>query len=436
MGSNVGHILAAAAPAIAGSILLPGIGTALGTSISAGAGGAIGGGLGGLLSGGGIKGTALGALSGYGTGSLGGSLANAASNAAAASGVGAGADAIGPFTSGAGTASVFGNSISPGLTSFLSHPLDSIGSGLSSLGSTLASAASNPGQAVSNLGSSVSNLFSGGASPAAGTGAGNIIWNDAAGGNGTFANANAATNAANAGGASSTLGNFLNSGNTGAGSGGAAAATGGGASSFGGLGSILSAASGIMNASAISDAQKQLMAAQGQNQTNNAPFLASGTAADKTLANDLGTSGNTSAAGYGSLTTPYNPGNLTQDPGYQFQLDQGTQALNRSAAAGGMLDSGAALKAAQQFGQGLAGTTYNNAFQRDLSTKQNNYNMLAGQTNVGVQAANSGVGINNAIGNIGAGGTIAQNNNLTSTAANLAGRTVIGYDINGKPIYS
>lgn len=430
MGSNVGHILAAAAPAIAGSLILGPAGLGL---ASAGVGGAIGGGAAGLIGGGGIKGTALGALSGYGTGSLGGSLASAASNAAAASGIGAGADAIGPFTSGAGTASVFGNSISPGLTSFLSHPLDSIASGASSLGSTLANAASNPGQALSNLGSSVTGLFSGGAAPAAGTGTGNIIWNDAAGGNGAFANANAAGAAANAGGASSTLGNYLNTGNTGAGGG---IGAGGGSSSFGGLGSILSAASGIMNANAISDAQKQLMASQAQNQANNAPFLASGTAADKTLADQLGTSGNTSAAGYGSLSTPYNPGDLTQDPGYQFQLDQGTQALNRSAAAGGMLDSGAALKAAQQFGQGLAGTTYNNAFQRDLSTKQNNYNMLAGQTNVGVQAANSGVGINNAIGNIGASGTIAQNNNLTNTAANLAGRTVIGYDINGKPIYS
>lgn len=41
-------------------------------------------------------------------------------------------------------------------------------------------------------------------------------------------------------------------------------------------------------------------------------------------------------------------------PGYQFQLDQGLQALNRSAAAGGMGASGNALLEAQRYGQGLA----------------------------------------------------------------------------------
>lgn len=431
MGSKVGQILKAAAPAIAGSLILGPAGLGL---ASAGVGGAIGGGAAGLIGGGGIKGTALGALSGYGTGALGGTLASAASNALSASGIGAAADAVGPFTGAGGALNVFGNSISPGVTSFLTHPLDSIGSGLSSLGSTLASAASNPGAAIGNIGSSISGLLGGGASAPATNAAADAAWQGALNGNGSFANADAIANAAGAGGASSSLANFANTGNTGLFSGG----QGGGASSFGGLGlgSILSAASGIMNSSAITDAQKQLMAAQGQNQKNNAPFLASGTAADKTLSDALGTSGNTGASNYGSLTTPYTPGDLSQDPGYQFQMQQGNLAQERAASAGGMLDSGAALKAAQQFGQGLAGTTYNNAFQRDLSTKQNNYNMLAGQTNVGVQAANNGVGINNAIGNIGASGTIAQNNNLTNTAANLAGRTVIGYDINGKPIYS
>ena len=47
-------------------------------------------------------------------------------------------------------------------------------------------------------------------------------------------------------------------------------------------------------------------------------------------------------------------------PGYQFAMDQGTQALNRSASAAGMLPSGNTMLAAQQFGQGLANQEYNN----------------------------------------------------------------------------
>ena len=65
---SLGKLIMQVAPAIAGSLLLPGVGTALGTTISAGAGGAIGGALAGGIRGG-VKGAALGGLSGYGIGS-------------------------------------------------------------------------------------------------------------------------------------------------------------------------------------------------------------------------------------------------------------------------------------------------------------------------------------------------------------------------------
>jgi hypothetical protein len=47
-------------------------------------------------------------------------------------------------------------------------------------------------------------------------------------------------------------------------------------------------------------------------------------------------------------------------PGYQFQLDQGIGALDRSAAANGMLASGNQLAALTQYGQGLANQEYGN----------------------------------------------------------------------------
>jgi hypothetical protein len=51
---------------------------------------------------------------------------------------------------------------------------------------------------------------------------------------------------------------------------------------------------------------------------------------------------------------------FTSSPGYTFQLDQGLQALNRAAAAGGRAASGGALMGAQKFGQGIANQDYNN----------------------------------------------------------------------------
>jgi hypothetical protein len=45
-------------------------------------------------------------------------------------------------------------------------------------------------------------------------------------------------------------------------------------------------------------------------------------------------------------------------PGYQFAFDEGTRAVDRSAASRGKLFSGATIKAQQRFGQGLANQEY------------------------------------------------------------------------------
>lgn len=50
--------------------------------------------------------------------------------------------------------------------------------------------------------------------------------------------------------------------------------------------------------------------------------------------------------------------NLQNTPGYQFQFDQGQKALTNSLAAKGLLNSGAAVKAMERYGQGLATTNY------------------------------------------------------------------------------
>jgi hypothetical protein len=153
-----------------------------------------------------------------------------------------------------------------------------------------------------------------------------------------------------------------------------------------------------MSADATLQAQREALAAQ-------QPFLKGGYAGTNRLQELLGVGGNTGAQGYGSLNEKFsfNPGDLTQTPGYQFQLQQGQEALDRKAAAGGGFYSGAALKASQGFGQDLASTTFDkeynrafNAFQTDRANTLNPLQALAGQ---GQTAANNVSGIQQNTGN-------------------------------------
>lgn len=54
------------------------------------------------------------------------------------------------------------------------------------------------------------------------------------------------------------------------------------------------------------------------------------------------------------------------DPGYQFRLQQGTQALQNSAAARGTLNDSGTLKALTDYGQGAASQEYQNVWNRAL----------------------------------------------------------------------
>lgn len=61
---------------------------------------------------------------------------------------------------------------------------------------------------------------------------------------------------------------------------------------------------------------------------------------------------------------PFDMATFAQDPSYQFRLDQGTKALERSAAARGGLISGNTGGALLNYGQNAASQEYNNAFNR------------------------------------------------------------------------
>jgi len=62
---------------------------------------------------------------------------------------------------------------------------------------------------------------------------------------------------------------------------------------------------------------------------------------------------------------------LQKTPGYQFQLQQGQQAINNSAAAKGNLLSGASAAALNNFAQGQAGTYFQQAWQNGQQAYQN-----------------------------------------------------------------
>lgn len=113
--------------------------------------------------------------------------------------------------------------------------------------------------------------------------------------------------------------------------------------------------------------QKQIFDTQ---QNNLAPWLASGNKNLSTL-NSL----------MPSLTKPFSFSDYTQSPSYAWQMSQGQDAINNSAAARGGLFSGATGKALESFGQNLANTDYQQAYNNYNSSNMNTYNMLAGLSN-------------------------------------------------------
>lgn len=113
----------------------------------------------------------------------------------------------------------------------------------------------------------------------------------------------------------------------------------------------------------------------------------------------------------GEFGTPFSQTNWQQDPGYGFRMSEGLKALDRQAAARGGLISGAALKAAQRYGQDYGSQEYQNAFNRYYTERQNMLNPLQSMAGVGQTTAQ----------NIGTAGTqMAQNVGDTQQSAAAA----------------
>lgn len=104
--------------------------------------------------------------------------------------------------------------------------------------------------------------------------------------------------------------------------------------------------------------------------------------------NGMPATNRSAAGGYGSLLTPFTAENFKQlSPAYQFQLQQGQQGvMNASAGSQGAL-SGSAMKDLIDYNQGLASTSFNNAFNQYQTQQGNIYSRLSDIANRGQNAA-------------------------------------------------
>lgn len=180
-------------------------------------------------------------------------------------------------------------------------------------------------------------------------------------------------------------------------------------------------------------------AATSQIQGYQQPYLSAGTNGLSTLSGMLKTPGQGLLSNYGDFKAPSMQDALN-DPGYAFQLQQGTDAINKDAALKGTLFSGNTGTALQQYGQGLASTTYGNVYNRALNsylTNQNTFNQNQGNqfsrlgylANLGQGAANTMSGytqagaqnLGNIYGNIGQQGAQQLNNVGAAQASGTVG---------------
>lgn len=95
----------------------------------------------------------------------------------------------------------------------------------------------------------------------------------------------------------------------------------------------------------------------------------------------------------GFLRDRFDGADLEDEAGYQFRLAEGQKAVNRSAAAGGGLLSGAAAKAMGRYSQDYASNEYQNAYNRFSADQDRTYNMLMGASNLGAAASGAGTNI-------------------------------------------
>lgn len=175
-----------------------------------------------------------------------------------------------------------------------------------------------------------------------------------------------------------------------------------GAAAIGAVGSVASSQSSARGQQRAADAAAALQREQFDISRNDqAPWREAGSNA---LANLVKLSGQ-----YGQAPTS---ADVMGQPGYQFGLNQGLDALEGRAAAGGGLYSGAAGKALTRYGNDYATTKYADAFNQRRLSEGDIWNRYAGLAGIGQAATNQlgaqGQAYANNVGSIGMSNANAQ----------------------------
>jgi len=157
------------------------------------------------------------------------------------------------------------------------------------------------------------------------------------------------------------------------------------------------------------------------------PFREAGLAGQNRLMELLGIGGTAGAPGYGKYASAeFGMDKFKADPSYAFRMSEGMKALERSAASRGGLLSGATLKGIQRYGQDLASTEFQNAFNRYQAERTGTLNPFqalagtaqSGANTLGSQAGQMGANISNALGSY---GSSAQSNIIGAGNAQASG---------------
>jgi hypothetical protein len=177
------------------------------------------------------------------------------------------------------------------------------------------------------------------------------------------------------------------------------------------------------------------------------PFLQGGYGAESTLNQLLGTAPTTGVHGTASntnlpggyLTEAFNPTleQLESYPGYNFQLQQGQQAVSNANTPGVGALSGPALKSLMSFNQGEAASNYQNYFNQ-FQTQQNNiFSRLSSIASLGQNAAgnlgNTGAQLGTGIAQAQAAAAGSQAAGIVGTANSLSGSAIpLAYLMSGQ----
>lgn len=161
-----------------------------------------------------------------------------------------------------------------------------------------------------------------------------------------------------------------------------------------------SSAAGAQRDAANTAAQTQLHMYD-QTRSDLQPYMQGGQNAFSNLSSLLGIGGSPNSAGMMSALQNY--------PGYQFAMQQGGQALDRSAASRGTLLSGGQIKDQLAYGQGMGSQLFDKYFNQNSQLASIGENAAAGAGNAGMNAAN--------------GAASAQMAGGTAAASGIAGTT-------------